>query len=523
MCAVDSGSPLSLQGRKNKGGMEWRIRIIWILSLSSAFVLTGVQGYWLYNQYRYAVDTYAEELAAKALQAGEKEHAIRKAARKSFYTYIVQQNTAYSESESEEDNSIRQKMLFAICNYKDSLQMPLPDADPAHKTGILYAQKVLDRIETGASPFSGLPEDSVDLRLFMNAKMSPDSMHAAINRAVTNLNNPFRTELLDSVIGADLPGVRYSIAPWTGADSLGYLSGWKQSGSLLHPAITVLYAYSPFEQKGVAIDIAIPSPPLFKKMAVQLLLALGLILLLAGCLVFQIRTILKQKKVSELRESFVYTMIHELKRPVQALKTFVSFLSDKEMRADEAAANRVAQDSMFELDNLSAYLNKLKDMMRADTESTPLRPVKFNLEELTGKALRLVHIPAGKDVTLSARYDMESPWIEADPVHIANIISNLVENAIKYSGAGVTIEVKAVQKGRELWLTVADNGIGIPLAEQEKVFAKFYRGTNLPDRNIPGIGLGLSYVKLITEAHRGQVSLSSHPGKGTSVTLYLPQ
>ncbi|MDR0748936.1 MAG: winged helix-turn-helix domain-containing protein [Tannerellaceae bacterium] len=61
-----------------------------------------------------------------------------------------------------------------------------------------------------------------------------------------------------------------------------------------------------------------------------------------------------------------------------------------------------------------------------------------------------------------------------------------------------------------MWLTVTDNGIGIPFAEQEKVFAKFYRATNLPDRNIPGIGLGLSYVKLITEAHRGNVSLSSH-------------
>jgi two-component system phosphate regulon sensor histidine kinase PhoR len=357
----------------------------------------------------------------------------------------------------------------------------------------------------------------------MNANMSPDSMHVAINRAVTNLNNPFRPELLDSIICADLPGIRYAIKAWPEADTLSYLSGWRPSGSLLRPAITVLYAYSPFEQQGVAIDIAIPSQPLFTKMAIQLLLALGLILLLIGCLVFQIKTILKQQKLSELRESFVNTMIHELKRPVQTLKTFVSFLADKEMRADETAANQVAQDSMFELDNLSAYLAKLKDMMRADTESTPLRPQPFNLEELTEKVLRLIHIPAGKEVTLSAHYEMESPRIEADPVHIANILSNLIENAIKYSAANVAIAIKARQKGRELWLTVSDNGIGIPLAEQEKVFAKFYRGANLPDRNIPGIGLGLSYVKLITEAHHGHVSLSSHVGEGTSVTLYLPQ
>jgi two-component system phosphate regulon sensor histidine kinase PhoR len=507
--------------------MERRIRIIWILSLLSALVLIGVQGYWLYNQFRYVVDSYSQELAGKALQAGDKEYAIRKATQRTSYTYIIQQNTSYSSEDK--DSSFKQKLLFSIVNRKpdevskDSLPIfPLSD-DPGHKKGMLYAREALDKIEKGYPLFEELPEDSTEYRLFMNGNMSPDSMHAAINRAVTNFNNPFRTELLDSVIGADLPGVRYTIRDWPEADSLSYQSNWRQSGSLLHPAITVLYAYSPFERKGVAIDIAIPSQPLFKKMAIQLLLALGLILLLIGCLVFQIKTILKQQKLSELRESFVNTMIHELKRPVQTLKTFVSFLVDKEMRADETTANQVAQDSMFELDNLSAYLNKLKDMMRADTESTSLRPVKFNLEELVEKVLRLIHIPAGKKVMLSACYEMESPWIEADPVHIANILSNLIENAIKYSNANVAIEVKARQKGRELWLTVTDNGIGIPFAEQEKVFVKFYRGTNLPNKDIPGIGLGLSYVKLITEAHHGHVSLSSQVGEGTSVTLYLPQ
>jgi two-component system phosphate regulon sensor histidine kinase PhoR len=507
--------------------MERRIRIIWILSLLSALVLIGVQGYWLYNQFRYVVDTCSEELAGKALQACDKEYDIRKAAQKTSYTYVIQQNTAYSSEEKE--TPFKQKMLFSIVSGKpdegvgDSLPALLSGDDPAHRKGMLYARKALDKIEKGASPFEDAPQDSTEYRLFMNANMSPDSMHAAINRAVTNFNTPFRRELLDSVLRAGLHGIRYTIRDRPEADTLSYRSDRRQSGSLLHPAITVLYAYSPFERKGVAIDMVIPPQPLFKKMAIQLLLASGLILLLIGCLVFQIRTILKQKKLGELRESFVNTMIHELKRPVQTLKTFVSFLADKEMRADETAANQVAQDSMFELDNLSAYLNKLKDMMRADTEATSLRPVMFNLEELTEKVLRLIHIPAGKKVTLSACYEMESPRIEADPVHIANILSNLIENAVKYSEADVAIEVKARQKGRELWLTVTDNGIGIPFAEQEKVFAKFYRGANLPDRDIPGLGLGLSYVKLITEAHHGRVSLSSRAGEGTSVTLYLPQ
>lgn len=232
---------------------------------------------------------------------------------------------------------------------------------------------------------------------------------------------------------------------------------------------------------------------------------------------------MKQRKVGEMRQHFVNTMIHELKRPVQTLKTFVSFLGDKEMRTDEQMTGQIVQDSMFELDNLSAYLNKLKDMVRADDESTPLHISRFNLHELADKVIRLTHIPTGKQATFTTQFEMESPFIEADPIHVANVLSNLIENAIKYSGEKVEITINARRKANDLWLTVSDNGIGIPLVEQDKVFAKFYRGSNMPDLTIPGLGLGLSYVKLISEAHHGSVSLSSNLGQGTSVTLYLPQ
>lgn len=245
--------------------------------------------------------------------------------------------------------------------------------------------------------------------------------------------------------------------------------------------------------------------------------------MLIVCLIFQIKTILKQKKIGELRQNFVNTMIHELKRPVQTLKTFVAFLGDKEMRADSNATEEVVQDAMFELDNLSAYLGKLKDMVRADNEDTPLNLSRLNLHELTDKVIRLTHIPPNKEVKFTTDFDMESPLIEADSIHLANVLSNLIENAIKYSNASVEIEIKARRKGNELRIAVSDNGIGIPLVDQGRVFAKFYRGSNLPDCNTPGLGLGLSYVKLISEAHQGRVSLESTMDKGTSITLCIPQ
>ena len=119
---------------------------------------------------------------------------------------------------------------------------------------------------------------------------------------------------------------------------------------------------------------------------------------------------------------------------------------------------------------------------------------------------------------------MNTPlWVMADPVHIANCLSNLIENAVKYSGNEVCIGIYASLEDNRLCLKVKDNGIGIPLQEQERIFEKFYRAQNIPDANLPGIGLGLSYVKLMVEAHGGSITLQSQQGKGTTFTIEIPQ
>ena len=518
-----------------------RIRIIWVLSLASAILLIGVQGYWLYNQYQRVVNAYAQELSEKILKAGEEELAIRKANTKTSFTYVINKNMEYGsdslggdssktkfsfvvhgmESNESTDDSTKLKTKQKIKNatflgkYSDTIESSFQsDEISASK----YPEVILDLPELTFDPNKEL----TSFHLFMNPNLSDDIMHKGINQAITNFNSPFNPELFDSIIIADIPEINYTMKPLNPQDSI-ELSSWHLSGNLFAPHIQLFYLYSPFEYKGVEIIAIIPTPPLFERMAIQFLLSLALILLLAGCLILQIRTILKQKKINEMREDFVNVMIHELKRPVQTLKTFISFLGSKDMRSDELITEQVIQDSMFELDNLSAYLKKLKDMIHADNDETSLQISRFNLQELIEKVVRLVSSPAEKEVKISESYEMESAWIEADIVHVANVVNNLIENAIKYSAQHVDIEIKAVLKETELRLTVSDNGIGIPYSEQEKVFVKFYRGSNFIDKNIPGIGLGLSYVKLIAEAHKGRVTLLSDIEKGTSVTLCLPQ
>lgn len=508
--------------------MERRIRIIWILSLASALLLVGMQGYWLLSQYQYTLDNYARETGEAILKAGDEEYTIRKDMKSSTYIYALNNKRTFGNNS--EDRSPRNRISFAI-SFIDSVHNKDLSPDINRALANKELQKELESIEKDPMKYyrqqdtiKSISKDSTLLRLSFSDQMSDDELNLAINRSVVNYTTPFEQQRLDSILAANLPSLSYNIKPLT-ADTTNpqQTSSWKRAGNLFSPSVNVSYVYSPLENKGILITASLPVQAVFKRMALQLVLACALILLMIGCLVFQIKTILRQRKLNELRQSFVNTMIHELRRPVQTLKTFVAFLGDKTMRSDEKLTGQVIQDSVFELDNLSAYLNKLKDMVRADDADTPLNRTRFNLQELTDKVIRLTHIPTGKEVRFNTSFEMESPHIEADAVHVANIISNLIENAVKYSGDKVEVCITARQKGRELWITVSDNGIGIPLVDQERVFVKFYRGSNHPGDNLPGLGLGLSYVKLISQAHQGHVSLQSRIGEGTSVTLFLPQ
>ena len=142
--------------------------------------------------------------------------------------------------------------------------------------------------------------------------------------------------------------------------------------------------------------------------------------------------------------------------------------------------------------------------------------------ELVEKVVRLTNIPAGKKVSFSTAFPPDMPDLTADPVHVANVLSNLIENAIKYSGEEVDINIVVLWNHQGVELTVSDNGFGIAPDERRKVFDKFYRSSHLPDKQIPGIGLGLSYVRQIVEAHHGSVSLRSELGEGTRITINLP-
>lgn len=473
--------------------MGKQIKLVWILTIVTALLVIGGQVYWLHHQYTYTALAYMARLNDTLLVLQDKNFTL--AVNANHIIKIVDANQAAQDSD------------LVKLRYSLKMNFDKGKAESYVRFSKLYDTDSLGNLHLVDSfNVTGLSLDEV-----MNASL----------RYTKFVDRPFDLQALDSLFishhihATDLQLVKL--------DSFLCKGTYVVEQSCMRYRMKFVYPYNPFVRDAVTGYIDLPTNPLLKEMGWQLVGSLVLILLLIFCLIYQIRTILKQYKLDELRKGFVNTMIHELKRPVQTLKMCVAFLNNKRMRKDEQMMDEVVKDSMFELDNLSAYLVKVREMTRADDEQTPLSVRSFNLSETLEKLLRLTVIPADKHVRFETRLTPDPLWITADPVHLTNSISNLVENAIKYSGNEVCIRISASLAEGKLVIQVADNGFGISSQDQLHIFDKFYRSEQMVGRGLPGIGLGLSYVKLMVEAHVGTVDVESILGKGSVFTLEIPQ
>ena len=335
--------------------MEKRIKTVWILTIITAILIIGGQGYWLHHQYCYSTRTFMQELHKQILQLEKEEMNTRYDKRTNNHKYTLSYKIEMPDSVNQNG-----KTTCVISFYRQKSEINNLDS--------LIKQNAL------------LNEESVIVRdSFRVENISNEILFDAATRYGAEMTHPFRSEIFDSLLQANQ--IKLTNIRLMQTDSILWHGSYTSSTRLFKPEMYIVYPYNPLLKQALTASIQIPFPSLLQQMAWQLLGSLILVLLLVFCLIYQIKTILKQRKIDEMRKSFVNTMIHELKRPVQTLKMCIAFLNNKSMRTDKRAMDEVVKDSMFELDNLSAYLAKVRDMTRADYEHTPLHIRTFDLRE----------------------------------------------------------------------------------------------------------------------------------------------
>ena len=493
--------------------MERRIKFIYGLTICVIIAYTFVQGYWLFSRYQLSLEEYKNELYSSIIACAEEEMEIRRTLPHSprFYGNRLSKTCDIREDDAVETWKYE---IFAL----DTLHY-IPKGKDSHTYLLDYIASLHDSLPTELP--KGLEYfvftcDSKD-----NEDMGTSQLVEALNRFTVDHQHPFQKERLDSILRSR--GIAAQSVTTTKADTMIWQPSMQIQGSIWQPVMQVSYPYDIFEGQQVVVATAISISPIIRRMSYTLLIIVLLSFFLIFCLVYQILTIRKQRHIEAIRQEFLHTMIHELKRPISTLKMCVSFMGNERMMQDGESKQRILESSHNELDNLTSYFSKLRDITLSDATEIPLVKSRFSLRSLTEECIGKQNIPTGKEVKMDivADNDMEA-W--ADRMHIGNIICNLLENAIKYSRESVTISIDyKMCEDRLLQITVADNGFGIEKADQRYVFEKFYRSETAKDKAIPGIGLGLSYVKLLVEAHGGTITFESTEGQGTTFTIIIPQ
>ena len=498
--------------------MERRIKFIYWLTIVAIVAFVVMQGYWLYGRYQLSIDEYEQELYASIVESAEEDLKLRESMIHPPRQTCSKMKVDYHRNE----RGVRNELDWSIDIFMvDTLKVKLPEvSDSIRDSAEKFGAFLFDYL---SKHYSEVQPEGVDFHSFHigNDREAMGASMEAITRFYVDEWHPFRPDRLDSILRSR--GITAQSITTTNADTTVWQPSMHPHSSVWSPVLTVSFPYDIFEGQQVFVKTAIGMSPIIKRMVYALLMTVLLSVFLIYCLVYQILTIRKQRHVEAIRQEFLHTMIHELKRPIATLKMCVSFMGNERMMKDRESKQRILSSSHNELDNLTSYFSKLRDITFSESTEIPLVRSRFSLRSLTEECIGKQNISSDKEVKMEivAEGDVEA-W--ADRMHIGNVVCNLLENAIKYSLEAVTIRIDyRLREDGMLQITVADNGIGIAKVDQRHVFDKFYRSETAKDKAIPGIGLGLSYVKLLVEAHCGTISFESTEDVGTTFTILIPQ
>ena len=239
---------------------------------------------------------------------------------------------------------------------------------------------------------------------------------------------------------------------------------------------------------------------------------------------FSVSVIIKQKRISEVKSDFVNNMTHELKTPISTIALSSEMLMQNDFSKDPERLKRYAEVIYKENKRLEDQVERVLNMAKLDKNELDLEIEEVDMHKLieqTAESFRFNQTLAGGKIELEL--NAEKIKVKVDLVHITNIIFNLLDNAVKYSHGAANVKVLSQNKNNGIEISIRDNGIGIEKEQLKQVFDQFYRVPTGNKHDVKGFGLGLYYVKLIIDKHRGKMSTQSKLGHGSTFTFWIPK
>ncbi|HMQ47468.1 MAG TPA: HAMP domain-containing sensor histidine kinase [Saprospiraceae bacterium] len=392
-------------------------------------------------------------------------------------------------------NQVRHKDVDSVNVLAFVGQDPLP----AKKDSTFSIRVKRDQLNTDASQIEG----SLSLVISINELSNPDSLGTVPLQKRQDIQQLLKERFLQTAKAANLPGT-FQVLRWE--DDTLAAEKWIPTGNY-----TDLGTGESF--KAAISDY---QPYVWKKIAPEIIFSVLLFAFVALAFYTTLQNLRTQQRLTDLKNDFIQNMSHELKTPIATVGVAIEALRDFNARENPERLKEYLDISKSELGRLNLLIEKVMHVTRLEQPTALLQFDALDLKVLvqeTIQAMKLQLEKTGAQLQLETHGDNFE--IEGDRFHLAGVVYNLLDNAIKYSQGQPMIVIGLEAKEDQVILAVSDQGIGISSIHQSRIFDKFFRVPTGNQHNIKGYGLGLHYVAMVVKKHGGRMVLESEEGQGT--------
>lgn len=488
--------------------MKLPLKYIAILVIASLTCIFAYQAYWLINMYHSMKEQTGVAIMNSIRNADHVElfmrvDSISDASEKDRMTGVetgTRGEISFSASFSDkEETGGKPVMTRKITN--DTI-------DINTETPIEPAEGESDRMGIGEY-FSSLEKMALSLQ---------QGLHAMIDSALVDIN----LVKFDSILTTDLQKSNIDILHYTELVNI-------KKDSIMRSTLPLnlnkeeLQRYEHFYDVEGERAFHIYTEPVGQHVLRQMrgiLIASFVILIILGfSFWYLIRILLRQKTLEEMKTDFTNNITHELKTPIAVAYAATDALLNFNQAEEKVKRDKYLLIAQEQLQRLSGLVEQILSMSMEQRKTFRLKAEEVEISALINSLVEQHALKAGKQARFITDIEPKDISLLTDRAHFSNIISNLLDNAVKYSPQSATVTIKGRVKGNKLEISVADKGIGISADKQKHIFDKFYRVPHGNLHNVKGYGLGLYYVKTMIDKMGGTIHLHSEPGKGSVFTL----
>lgn len=515
-------------------------RVIWViisLMTISLIGLTSFQVYWINNAIKLSNERFNRDVHESLNQVAhklERDELATVAYTSDFVFFGGDTSVTVTTGLRDNEKKFLNKNNYEVVVVDDSIQPPIHTWESRSISG---NQTIHFKDSSGNIHFELTTRaDSSGMDVNVTKVLNKTAQfNSVVQRMVTqesiDIDNRIRPKILDSLLRIEFQNrgidiyFNFGVVDEHSKNFLLLNSNARKKEDLLNSSLKASLFPNDILDNATYLVVNFPTKDqfLFKKIFATLSSSVILLLVIIACFTYAIIIIFRQKKLSELKNDFINNMTHEFKTPIATVSLACEALSDNEIAKEKMNVAKYVGVIKDETMRLGTQVEKVLEAATMEKGDLQITKNHEDIHSIINDCADRAQIQIdGGDGRLVRILEAKRHYALVDGHHFTNAVTNLLDNALKYSGDSPNIMVKTSNHGNLLRIAIKDNGIGISKEQQKHIFDKFYRVPTGDIHDVKGFGLGLNYVLYVVEAHQGRISVESELEKGSTFIIEIP-